>query len=418
MSAIQGSDQVCIVVGAGHAGSALAVQLRKEGWPGRIVLIGAESALPYHRPPLSKAVLAGEKTLDAIALRPLSHYAASGVELRLGEPVVAIDRAAQTVQLSGGESLHYDALALCTGTIPRTLPRASELQGVFTLRTAEDAERIRTAAASGKRAVIVGGGYIGLEVAAVLRQQGLEVTVLEAASRLLARVAHPVVSDYFAALHARHGVTILTGIAGVELLGESTVNGVREASGRIHPADLVIVGIGVLPELSLAREAGLEVDNGIVVDAYACTSDPHIYAAGDCTWHPSARYGRRLRLESVQNALDQARVAAANICGKQVLYDALPWFWSDQYTIKLQSAGLLFEHERVVLRGDPQQAEDKGFCVFHLRGDVMVAADCINRAKEFIACKRLIAERLRVNPLALADVNSGVDTFELRDELL
>lgn len=418
MSAIQGKDQVCIVVGAGHAGSALAVQLRKDGWTGRIVLIGAESALPYHRPPLSKAVLAGEKTLDAIALRPLSHYAASGVELCLDERVVAIDRQARTVLLSGGESLHYDALALCTGTVARTLPRANELQGVFSLRTAEDAERIRSAAANGKRAVIVGGGYIGLEVAAVLRQQGLEVTVLEAASRLLARVAHPVVSDFFAALHARHGVTILTGVAGVELLGEVTVSGVREASGRVHPADLVIVGIGVLPELALAREAGLEVDNGIVVDAYACTSDPHIYAAGDCTWHPSARYGRRLRLESVQNALDQARVAAANLCGKQVLYDALPWFWSDQYSIKLQSAGLLLERETVVLRGDPQHAEESGFCVFHLRGDVMVAADCINRAKEFIACKRLITERLRVNPQALADLNSGVDAFELRDEVL
>jgi len=418
MSAMQGNEQVCIVGGAGHAGSALAVQLRKENWTGRIVLVGVESALPYHRPPLSKAVLSGEKTLDAIALRPLSHYAASGVELRLGERVVAIDRQARTVQLAGGESLHYDALALCTGTVARTLPRASELQGVFSVRTAEDAERIRAAATSGKRVVIVGGGYIGLEVAAVRRAQGLEVTVLEAASRLLARVAHPVVSDYFAALHARHGVTILTGIAGVELLGESTVSGVREGSGRIHPADLVIVGIGVLPELALARDAGLEVDNGIVVDDYACTSDPHIYAAGDCTWHPSARYGRRLRLESVQNALDQARVAAANICGKQALYDALPWFWSDQYNIKLQSAGLLLERETLVLRGDPHHAEESGFCAFHLRGEVMVAADCINRAKEFIACKRLIAERLRVNPQALADVNSGVENFEWRDELL
>lgn len=411
-------DKVCIVVGAGHAGSGLAVQLRKEGWTGRIVLIGEESVLPYHRPPLSKAVLAGEKSLEAIALRPLSHYEASGVELRLGQRVMAIDRHAQTVQLKGGESLRYDALALCTGSVARTLPRAGELQGVYTLRTAEDAELIRAAAASGKRAVIVGGGYIGLEVAAVLRTLGLEVTVLEAASRLLARVAHPVVSDYFAALHARHGVTILTGVAGVELLRESTVTGVREGSGRIHPADLVIVGIGVLPELALAREAGLEVDNGIVVDAYACTSDPQIFAAGDCTWHPSARYGRRLRLESVQNALDQARVAAANICGKQVLHDALPWFWSDQYSIKLQSAGLLFDRESVVLRGDPQLADDKGFCVFHLRGEIMVAADCINRAKEFIACKRLIAERLRVNPLALADQTSGVETFELREEVL
>lgn len=403
MSDVPGVSGVCIVVGASHAGSALAVQLRKEGWTGRIVLIGEEAHLPYHRPPLSKAVLAGEKTLDAVVLRPESLYAASGVELRLGEQVVSLDRAAQTVRLAGGETLHYDALALCTGARPRQLPGTEGMAGVFCLRNADDALHIREAAANGRHAVIVGGGYIGLEVAAVLRVRGLEVTVLEAASRVLRRVASPVLAEYFEALHKAHGVQILTSVTGLELLGGPRVTGVRETNGTVHAADLVIVGIGVQPEIQLAKAAGLEIDNGIVVDAGARTSDPRIFAAGDCTLHPSARYGRQLRLESAQNALDQARVAAANICGKDVLYDALPWFWSDQYDIKLQSAGLPLEHEHHMVRGDVTNADGKGFTVLHLRGDTMIAADCINRAREFIACKRLISERIPLNVEALAD---------------
>jgi len=405
-----GQGQVCVVVGAGHAGSSLAVQLRKEGWAGRIVLIGDEVHVPYHRPPLSKAVLAGEKSLDSILLRPLAHYAASGVELRLGERVESIDREAQLLQLASGESLHYDALALSTGTRPRRLP-GNAPGGVFCLRTADDAAHIRAAAIAARRVVIIGGGYIGLEVAAVLVQQGLDVTVLEAASRLLKRVASPVISDYFEALHSDRGVHVLTSVPGLELLGEEQVSGVRDANGTEYPADIVIVGIGVLPQTQLAEAAGLEVDNGIVVDANARTSDPRIFAAGDCTLHPSARYGKRLRLESVQNALDQARVAAANICGKEVLYDTLPWFWSDQYDIKLQSVGLLPDHEQHVVRGNARNADGKGFSVFYLRGGHMIAADCINRSKEFIACKRLISERIPLNVEALCDETCSVEDF-------
>jgi 3-phenylpropionate/trans-cinnamate dioxygenase ferredoxin reductase subunit len=415
MSEVSAESLVSVVVGAGHAGSALAVQLRKEGWAGRIVLVGEESHLPYHRPPLSKAVLAGEKTLEAILLRPQSHYAASGVELKLGERVETIDRPAQTLLLSNGETLRYDFLALCTGTRPRRLAGAPALEGVFYLRTADDAMRIRAAAVAGRRAVIIGGGYIGLEVAAVLVSQGLEVTILEAANRLLKRVASPVISEYFANLQSSHGVKVLTSVTGVELQGDAQVTGVREATGTVHPADIVIVGIGVLPETGLAEAAGLAVENGIVVDEYARTSDPRIFAAGDCTLHPSARYGTRLRLESVQNALDQARVAAANICGKNVLYDALPWFWSDQFDSKLQSAGLLLDHEHHVVRGDARNAQGKGFSVFYLRGDHMIAADCVNRAKEFIACKRLISERIRVNVAALTDERCSVEDFAERD---
>jgi len=410
MSEAQGSGIVCVVVGAGHAGSSLSVQLRKEGWTGRIVLIGDEEHVPYHRPPLSKAVLAGEKSLEAILLRPLAHYAASGVELRLGERVVSIDRESQMLELASGESLHYDALALCTGTRPRRLP-GNAPGGVFYLRTADDAAHIRAAASAATRVVIIGGGYIGLEVAAVLVAKGLDVTVLEAANRLLKRVASPLLSDYFEALHTDRGVRVLTSISGLELLGDGQVSGVRDASGTVYPADIVIVGIGVLPQTQLAEAAGLAVDNGIVVDANARTADPRIFAAGDCTLHPSARYGKCLRLESVQNALDQARVAAANICGKEVLYDALPWFWSDQYDIKLQSVGLLLDHEQHVVRGAVNNAGDKGFSVFYLRGGRMIAADCINRSKEFIACKRLISERMPLNIDALADESCSVEEF-------
>lgn len=408
--------QVCVVVGAGHAGSSLAMQLRKEGWTGRIVLLSAEDQLPYHRPPLSKAVLAGDKCITDVLLRPEAFYAASGVELRLGVRVEAVVRASRTLMLSPGESLRYDKLALCTGTKPRHLAIGDALEGVFYLRTAEDVARIRAATAPGRRVVIIGGGYIGLEVAAVLVKQGLDVTVLEAANRLLHRVATPVISAYFEALHASHGVKIFTSISGAVLEGVTCVTGVRDVQGGIYPADLVIVGIGVLPETRLAEEAGLEVENGIVVDAFARTSDSQIYAAGDCTLHPSARYGKRLRLESVQNALDQARVAAANICGKEVLYDALPWFWSDQFDVKLQSAGLTMDHEHHVVRGDTGNADGRGFSVFYLRGEYMIAADCINRAKEFVACKRLIAERIPLNVSALADEGCGMDDFVKRDD--
>jgi len=412
---LAGEGKVCVVVGAGHAGSSLAVQLRKEGWAGRIVLIGDEEHVPYHRPPLSKAVLAGEKSLDTILLRPLSHYETSGIELRLGVRVESIDRESQILQLASGESLHYDALALCTGTSPRRLP-GRILGGVYYLRTADDAAHIRAAALAARRAVIIGGGYIGLEVAAVLVRQGLNVTVLEAANRLLKRVASPVISDYFNALHTHNGVRVETSVSGLELEGAGQVSGVRDGSGTLYPADIVIVGIGVLPQTQLAQAAGLEVNNGIVVDGNARTSDPRIFAAGDCTLHPSARYGKCLRLESVQNALDQARVAAASICSKDVLYDALPWFWSDQYDIKLQSVGLLLDHEQHLVRGDVGNANGKGFSVFYLRGGHMIAADCINRSKEFIACKRLISERIPLNVEALCDESCSVDDFVKLDE--
>jgi len=404
-------DQVCVVVGASHAGSQLAIQLRKEGWAGRIVLIGAESHIPYHRPPLSKSVLAGEKSVESVALRPVAMYETNAIELRLGQCVEQILPNEKRVVLADGEEIAYDKLALCTGARVRRIALGEGLEGVHYLRTADDVLAIRQALTPGRKAVIVGGGYIGLEVAAVFAAMQLDVTVLEMADRILQRVTSPQISEYFQALHESHGVKVVTRTSVTSIRGEGHVDGVICEDGTEYPADIVIIGVGVIPETGLAEAAGLEVANGIVVDEYARTSDPHIYAAGDCTWHPSAIYDRRLRLECVQNALDQSRVAAANIAGNTTTYDALPWFWSDQYEIKLQSAGLVAEYDQLMIRGDRRNADGKGFSVFYLQGDRMVAADCVNRAKEFIACKRLIAEKIAVNIAALVDESGAPDTF-------
>ncbi|MDP1931871.1 MAG: FAD/NAD(P)-binding oxidoreductase [Gammaproteobacteria bacterium] len=405
------SDQVCVVVGASHAGSQLAVQLRKEGWMGRIILISAEPHLPYHRPPLSKAVLAGEKTVESVLLRPGTLYDTNAIELRLGQRVEQLFSAEKRVILSSGEVITYDRLALCTGARVRRIALGEVLQGVHYLRTADDVLAIRQELMPEKKAVIVGGGYIGLEVAAVFTSLGIKVTLLEMAERILQRVTGPVISEYLHDLHRHHGVNIVTGASVVSISGEDQVSGVICEDGTEYPADLVIIGVGVIPETDLAEAAELQVSNGIVVDEYTRTSDPCIYAAGDCTWHPSNFYGRHLRLECVQNALDQSRVAAANIAGGNVIYDALPWFWSDQYDVKLQSAGLLLNHDHFLVRGDKSNADGRGFSVFYFQGERMVAADCINRAKEFMVCKRLIADRLAVNMQALADDSSQPDEF-------
>lgn len=411
MNQTQSVQAVCVVIGASHAGSLLAVQVRKEGWQGRIVLISAEAQMPYHRPPLSKAVLSGEKEVDAVLLRPALLYSNNDIELRLGEQVTQIDRAEKCVHFASGETLAYDKLALCTGASPRHLPMGEGLDGVHYLRNANDVAGIQSQMEEGKRAVIVGGGYIGLEVAAVMSKKGLQVSVVEMSSRLLQRVASPVISDYFRLLHEHHGVRILT---------DASVEGIRDGGTELAvlfsdasqiAADIVVIGVGVLPETGLAKAAGLEVADGIVVDAYMGTSDPDIVAAGDCTVFPSARYGCSLRLESVQNALDQARVAAANVCEKPQIYDSLPWFWSDQYDVKLQSAGLRLDHEHEIVRGNPNVIDEKGLSVFYLRGEHMVAAVCVNNAKEFMACKKLIAERLPVNLEALSDLSKGPADF-------
>lgn len=390
-----------IIIGASHAGAQLCTSLRQEGWTGEIMLIGDEPSLPYQRPPLSKGFLASNTGLEALLIRAPDFYAKQRITVREGR-VVAIDRQAQAVTLADGATLTYARLALCLGARPRALHLpGADLPGVHALRNAADALGIHAGLDGARRAVIIGAGYIGLETAASLRRLGLAVTVLETADRVLQRVTAPAVSAFYARVHREEGVVLRTGVTIAALTGEDRVRGVQLADGEVIPADLVIVGIGVVPEIELAEAAGLAVDNGIVIDAQARTSDPAIAAAGDCASHPCPHYGRRLRLESVPNAVEQAKVAAATLCGKNKTLAALPWFWSDQYDLKLQIAGLNAGHDAVVLRGDPETG--RGFTCFYLREGRLIAADCVNRPQEFLFSKQAISLGLSPSPEQLAD---------------
>lgn len=383
-----------VVVGASHAGSQLAIQLRKSGWQGRIVLIGAETYLPYHRPPLSKAVMSGTKDIESIQLRPASMYESQQIELISGVSVTALLRDSQQVLLSNGEHIHYHRLALCTGARPFQLPMGQGLRGVFYLRTLDDVLAIRQTLPDVKQAVIIGAGYIGLEAAAVLSGLGIDVTVLERAERVLQRVTGEYVSTYFSAMHRMHGVQILCQTDVIAINGEQDVESVACADGAVYPAQLVIIGVGVVPETGLALQAGLVVNNGIEVDEYCRTSDHNIFAAGDCCSHPAPLYQRRMRLESVQNANDQARVAAINMMTVTEKYQAVPWFWSDQFDIKLQSAGLSQDFDRCDIEGSLDPADRAGFVVRYFKQDKLIAADCLNRPKDFMAIKTALANML------------------------
>ncbi|AMR67955.1 NAD(P)/FAD-dependent oxidoreductase [Aquipseudomonas alcaligenes] len=400
------ASSTAIIIGAGHAGGELTIALRNEGWEGRILLLGEEAHLPYHRPPLSKAYLAGSVEKSSLSIRPQMAYDKANVDFIGGVRVSRIDRANQRLELADGSQLAYDRLAIATGGRPRPLsvPNAAVAErcaNFHYLRTLDDVAQIRAQLAPGKRLAIVGGGYIGLEVAASAIAQGLQVTVLEALPRVLQRVTAAELSAYYERKHREAGVDIRTGVqvADLEVTGD-TVTAVLCADGSRLAADLVVVGIGLLANTELAAEAGLQVDNGILVDEHAQTSDPHIYAAGDCTNHPNALLGRRLRLESVPNALEQSRVAAANMAGKAKTYASVPWFWSDQYELKLKMVGLAEGFERLVLRGDP--ATDS-FSALYLKGDKVLAADTVNRPQDFIAAKRLVAEGIAVTDAQLAD---------------
>ena len=397
------NDKTCIVIGASHAGVTLALQLRKEGWEGPIKLIGAERELPYHRPPLTKEHLAGVKNLDAIRLRPAKVFEENAIELLLGTRVLEILRDDSAVMLDDGQMLHYDKLALCTGATVRTLPLGATLNNVFYIRTAADVAELKALVEPGKRAVIIGAGYIGLEAAAVLRAMELEVVVIEMAQRILQRVTSERMSEYMMRLHRSHGVEIKTATQVAHICGATEVEHVILNDGTELAADFVIVGVGVVPNTALAEHADLAVDEGVLVDEYTRTSDANIYAAGDCTRHPSAIYKRLIRLESVQNANDQARTAAANICGKRLPYAVVPWFWSDQYAIKLQMVGLSAGFDEEVCRGDPQDAEGKGFALFYLKAKRLIAVDCVSRPQEFMAGKKLIGSGQAVVIALLAD---------------
>ncbi len=328
------TDTCCIIIGASHAGGQLAVSLRQSGWEGRILAIGAEPYLPYNRPPLSKTFLSGEKHIEDLLIRPEDQYEKVGIEFLLGQEVSEINRKAKKVTLTHGEVIAYDKLALTTGASVRKLNLpGSDLRGVLYLRDISDVEQIQQFIGAGKKAVIIGGGYIGLETAAMLKKLDLDVTILEASDRILNRVTAPDVSAFFTRVHSEEGVTIKTGVNVTGFGGEDRVSEVQCADGTVFPADLVVIGIGVIPNTALAEAAGLEVRNGINVNEHCLTNDEDIAAAGDCTNFYQPHYEREIRLESVQNAMDQAKVAAAALCGNLNQYNALPWFWSDQFDL-------------------------------------------------------------------------------------
>lgn len=379
-----------VIVGAGQAGAQTAISLRQLGFEGRVTLLGDEVFPPYQRPPLSKKLMTGEMDVERTYIRSAAYYAKSGVDLVLSVRVAAIDRERRAVLCADGTMLDYDHCVLCTGTRARRLDLpGSNLPGIFYLRTLEDCEQIKAALATGARAVIIGGGYIGLEIAASLSKWQCQVTVLEAQGRVLNRVVALPVSDFFAAEHARHGVTIVTGAAVAALEGTGKALRVRCADGRTFPADIVVIGVGAVPNDDLARAAGLAVENGIVVDAFGRTSDLAIFAAGDVTNHPNALFDLRLRLESVHNAMAQAKAVAGAIAGRPAAYAEVPWFWSDQYDLKLQIAGVSGPDAEYLLRGDPAS---RAFSCLHLRDGRLIAIDAINRGADFLAAKALIRE--------------------------
>ncbi|WP_103332767.1 NAD(P)/FAD-dependent oxidoreductase [Pseudotabrizicola formosa] len=387
-----------VIIGAGQAGAALAAKLRGLGHAGPVTVIGEEASPPYQRPPLSKAYLLGHMEAERLWLRAPEFWADQQVALRLGAPVTALDTLAKTVTV-GGAVIAYDALALTTGSTPRRLPAAmgGDLAGVYTLRGLVDVDAMRAEFRPGRRVVIVGGGYIGLEAAAVAAKLGLDVTVLEMAPRILQRVAAAETSGYFRALHAAHGVKVLEATGLERLLGADRVTGARLSDGREIAADFVIVGVGIMPNTALAEAAGITIDNGIATDACGRTSAPDVWAAGDCASFPWG--AGRLRLESVGNAIDQAEVVAANILGANTPYRAAPWFWSDQYDCKLQIAGLNTGYDRVVTR----PGADGAVSFWYYQGDRLLALDAMNDPRAYMVGKRLIEAGRSPDAALLAD---------------
>ncbi len=383
--------KTCIIIGASHAAAQLSQSLRQQGWQGQVIIIGEESYLPYHRPPLSKAFLLGEKNVDSLLIRSAAFYEKHNIELKLNARVTRIDRADQRVSLDNGESLRYDRLVLCTGSRARKIPLpGSDLSGVHYMRSMADVEGIKKHVSQGKQSVIIGGGYIGLEAAAVLNKMGMDVTVLEMMDRVLQRVSAVETSEFFTRIHEEEGVHIKTNVVVKSIAGVGKAEAVVCHDGSRYEADLVIIGAGIVPNVELADEAGLAVDNGVLVDEYCMTSDERIFAAGDCTNGANPLLGRRIRLESVANALEQAKIVAAAICEKPKPNITHPWFWSDQYDIKLQIAGLNEGYDQIVIEGD--QHKGRSFVAWYLKDGKLLAADCINQPKAFITAKKRLAD--------------------------
>ncbi len=398
-----------VVIGAGQAGGRAVEAMRATGFAGRIQLVGAEAHVPYERPPLSKKLLTGDVGPQSTYLHDAAFYDDQRIELRLGVEAVAIDREARSVRLSSGETLAYDKLLLTTGSRVRRLsiPGAT-LPGVHYLRHMDDCLAIRARLGEGVRLVVIGGGYIGLEAAASARTRGCAVTVLEAASLVMNRVVAPEIGRFYEDLHRANGVDIRTGVKVQEFTGAGRVEAVVCDGGVTHAADFVIVGVGVEADAGLAEAAGLVVDNGIVVDCYGRSSDQHIFAAGDVANQPNEALGRRLRLESWQNAQNQAIAVARVMCGGSNPYQELPWFWSDQYGLNVQMLGLPEDWDRLVIRGN--MASHK-FTAFYLRDRALVGANAVNSPRDLRFARRLMEQGARPDPAALADPNIPLKSF-------
>lgn len=394
-------SEIAVIVGAGHAGAELVAALRQNGYAGRVILIGDESELPYRRPPLSKAYLSGEVDRESLQIRSSAAYDKLQVECWTGMQVCAIDRQRRSIMLADGRVQAYDKLVLATGGRARRLSDpAADKANVHYVRTLADIDRLKADFAEGRRLLVIGGGYIGLEAAAVGVKSGLQVTVLEAAPRVLARVAAPEISAFYEQAHRSRGVDVRTGISVQAFHGAERVESVSLSDGSELAIDLLIVGIGIQANDELARQVGLEIDSGIVVDSHAQTSDRHILAVGDCAQHFNMFLGRSLRIESVPSAQEQAKTAALTICGKPLAHAAVPWFWSDQFDLKLQMVGLSQGYDQLVIRGD---VAAESFCAFYLCEGRVLSVDAINRPQEFMVAKRLVAERVVVDPQSLAD---------------
>ncbi len=401
-------NKTCVVIGASHGGVNFAFALRKEGWKGAIVLFDKDETIPYHRPPLSKKYLELEDSIQNNLLRPLDSYKKDNITLSLGKQVVKINKESKTITLASGEQQKYDVLVLATGARAFVPPikGLQEAKNIYTLRNANDVANIRTAfhASKHKKVVVIGGGYIGLETAASLKKLGAQVTVLEREERILARVTTPYLSDFFTNIHQENDVAICVNKGVTEITTEDNLNTVICADGSRYTADIIIVGVGIKVNTELAAEVGVTITNGIAVDTTTKTSEEAIYAIGDCTYHYNKIYDTHVRLESVQNAVDQAKVAAANICGKETVYDALPWFWSDQYDIKLQIVGLSQGFDNSVLRKE----SEKKFSIWYFKEDKLLAVDSINNGKSYVLGTKFIKTNAVIDKELLADPTTNL----------
>jgi 3-phenylpropionate/trans-cinnamate dioxygenase ferredoxin reductase component len=395
-----------VIVGGGQAAAQAVQTLRQQNYADAITIVGEERFAPYQRPPLSKKYFAGEVPRERLLLRPAAFYAEKGVELELGCRVAELDAAAGALRLADGRTLRYDRLLLATGSRVRTLDApGATLAGVHYVRTIADVDAINAALVPDAAIIVIGGGYIGLEVAAVARQRGFAVTVLEAADRVLARVVCREVSEFYERAHRAAGVEIHCGSAVRALHGTGRVESIELADGRRLRCDAAIVGVGIVPNVELAQRTGLACANGISVDVYARTIDERVLAAGDCTSHPHPLYGREVRIESVQNAIHQAKVAAASLLGTPSAYSEVPWFWSDQYDLKLQIAGLSQGYDEVALRGDPAS---RSFAAYYLAGGRLIAVDAINSPREFLQGKKLVTAGLMIDADRLRDPRTDI----------